>query len=97
MTPFALACSGFQSRHYTYGRRVPSKLPRVTAPDFLRALQRDGWHIVRRSGSHAQLKHPTKSGRVTVAMHKQQIIAPKTLHSALTQAGMTVDELRELL
>jgi predicted RNA binding protein YcfA (HicA-like mRNA interferase family) len=38
-----------------------------------------------------------KPGRVTVALHKQQIIDPRTLSSALRQAGLTVDELRGLL
>ena len=44
-----------------------------------------------------QLGHPTKSGRVTVAMHAARVINPKTLLSALRQAGLTIDQLRELL
>jgi predicted RNA binding protein YcfA (HicA-like mRNA interferase family) len=38
-------------------------------------------------GSHRQLKHSTKSGRVTVSGHPADDIHPKTLKSILTQAG----------
>jgi predicted RNA binding protein YcfA (HicA-like mRNA interferase family) len=72
-------------------------LPRITADDLLRALQRDGWFIARQSGSHAHLKQPTKPGRVTVARHSGVIMKPKTLTAVLAQAGLTVEELRNLL
>jgi len=72
-------------------------LPRVNAAELLRALGRDGWQIVRQSGSHATLKHSTKSGYVTVPRHADVIIKPKTLASILKQAGLTVEELRNLL
>ena len=60
-------------------------------------LKRDGWYEVRQKGSHVQLLHPTKAGRVTVASHTSGIIKAKTLLSALEQAGLTVDDLRRLL
>jgi predicted RNA binding protein YcfA (HicA-like mRNA interferase family) len=63
----------------------------------LRALRRDGWAIERQSGSHAQLRHPTKPGQVTVARHAGVILSPKTLAAILEQAGLTMDELRRLL
>ena len=34
--------------------------------DVLRRLTDDGWEIVATKGSHRQLKHPTKPGKVTV-------------------------------
>lgn len=75
-----------------------TRLPRITPDEFLRALLRDGWYIDRQRGtSHAQLRHADKPGQVTVALHKRQIIAPKTLGSALKQAGLTADDLRRLL
>ena len=40
-----------------------SKLPRVTATELIRALNRDGWHELRQqSGSHVILGHASKSG-----------------------------------
>ncbi|HLZ27378.1 MAG TPA: type II toxin-antitoxin system HicA family toxin [Chloroflexota bacterium] len=71
--------------------------PRITSSELLAALRRDGWEIVRRTGSHAQLKHSTKPGRVTVATHANRVIDAKTLASALRQAGLTPDQLRDLL
>jgi predicted RNA binding protein YcfA (HicA-like mRNA interferase family) len=73
------------------------KLPRITAAELRRALRRDGWEIVRQSGSHAILKHPKKSGRVTIPVHATTTIKVKTLETILEQAGLTADELRDLL
>ena len=73
------------------------KLPRITSAQLKRALRRDGWEVVRQSGSHAILKHPKKPGRVTLPIHATVIIKLKTLESILEQAELTVEELQELL
>lgn len=73
------------------------RLPRITANELARALAKQGWYVARQEGSHIQLRHPTKRGRVTIVLHAGAIIKPKTLLSALHQAGLTVEELRELL
>ncbi|WP_352151828.1 type II toxin-antitoxin system HicA family toxin [Methanoculleus oceani] len=39
-------------------------------------------------GSHRQYKHPSKSGRITLAGHPADDLAPGTLNSALKQAGL---------
>jgi predicted RNA binding protein YcfA (HicA-like mRNA interferase family) len=75
---------------------VSERLPRITAAELLRALQRDGWTIVCQKG-HAQLKHPTQPGRVTIPIHPGVTLNPKTLSTALEQAGLSVDDLRRLL
>jgi predicted RNA binding protein YcfA (HicA-like mRNA interferase family) len=71
--------------------------PCITAVEFLRALKHAGLQPVRQSGSHVTLKHPNKPGSVTVPKHANIIIKPKTLSSILEQAGLTTNELRELL
>lgn len=53
--------------------------------------------VVAQKGSHAQLKHPTRGGRVTVPLHAGETIGPKLLGSILAQAGLTVEELRRAL
>ena len=73
------------------------KLPRVTAFELLRAPKRDGWQQERQRGSHLILKHPTKSGRVTISMHSAGTVRLKTLESVMEQAVLTADDLRELL
>jgi predicted RNA binding protein YcfA (HicA-like mRNA interferase family) len=56
--------------------------------DVIRLLQDEGWVLVAQVGSHRQFKHPTKSGRVTVAGHEREELKPKTLNSVLKQAGL---------
>ncbi len=56
--------------------------------DILRLLRDDGWFLVASRGSHQQFKHPSKLGRVTVAGHLNDDLAPKTLRSILEQAGL---------
>jgi predicted RNA binding protein YcfA (HicA-like mRNA interferase family) len=56
--------------------------------DVLRLLRDDGWVSVATRGSHIQLKHPTKPGRVTVAGHPNHDLAPGTLKSILVQARL---------
>ena len=51
-------------------------------------LREDGWIGVATKGSHLQLKHPSKPGRVTVAGHPSDDLAPGTLKSILVQAGL---------
>lgn len=54
----------------------------MTVREVLKILHNDGWREVdaRTKGSHIQLKHPAKPGKVTVANHKGDI-APGTLNS----------------
>lgn len=56
--------------------------------EILERLQRDGWCLVATRGSHRQLKHPTKPGRVTVAGKPSDDLAPGTLNSILKQSGL---------
>jgi predicted RNA binding protein YcfA (HicA-like mRNA interferase family) len=76
---------------------LANRLPRVTGPEVLRALQRGGWHRVTPVGSHVQLKHPTRGGRVTVPVHRGRTLRLGTLNKILEQAGLTAAELRSLL
>jgi predicted RNA binding protein YcfA (HicA-like mRNA interferase family) len=60
----------------------------VKVRDVRRLLADDGWVVVRQAGSHRQLKHPTKPGRVTVSGNRNDDLAPKTPASVLRQAGL---------
>ncbi|MBB5343411.1 type II toxin-antitoxin system HicA family toxin [Tunturibacter empetritectus] len=40
--------------------------------DILRLIHEDGWYQVAQRGSHRQFKHPTKPGRVTIAVIPQK-------------------------
>ncbi len=58
----------------------------TTPKELMKVLTKDGWYIDRVRGSHHILKHPTKNGRVTIALHKEDL-KPKTLQTILKQAG----------
>jgi predicted RNA binding protein YcfA (HicA-like mRNA interferase family) len=59
----------------------------MTAREVLKLLRKDGWYEVAQRGSHIQMEHPEKAGKVSVPNHKGDI--PKgTLHSIFTQAGL---------
>ncbi|MBZ5763228.1 MULTISPECIES: type II toxin-antitoxin system HicA family toxin [Rhizobium] len=55
--------------------------------DIISALTNDGWFEVAKKGSHVQLKHPTKRGRVTVP-HPKRDIPMGTLKSIEKQSGL---------
>jgi predicted RNA binding protein YcfA (HicA-like mRNA interferase family) len=56
--------------------------------EVVRLIEQDGWYLVATKGSHRQYKHPTKSGRVTIAGHPNDDLAPGTLNSILKQAQL---------
>jgi len=55
--------------------------------EVLKLLNQDGWTVKDTKGSHSQLTHPTKTGKVTLPNHKGDI-PPGTLNSIWKQAGL---------
>ena len=56
--------------------------------DVIKTIEDDGWYIVATKGSHRQYKHPLKPGRVTIAGHPGDDLAPGTLNSILKQSQL---------
>ena len=56
--------------------------------EVIRLIEDDGWYLVKMKGSHRQYKHLNKVGRVTVAGHPNDDLAPGTLNSVLKQAQL---------
>ena len=56
--------------------------------DLIKLIESDGWFLVKTKGSHRQFKHPSKNGRVTIAGHSNDDLAPGTLNSILKQAQL---------
>ncbi|MDP2936308.1 MAG: type II toxin-antitoxin system HicA family toxin [Dehalococcoidia bacterium] len=74
------------------------KLPRVTSHELVRALKRAGWEPIRQTGSHLHLARPDHPGHiVTVAVHPGHLVPLGTLKAVLDRAGLTGDDLRDLL
>jgi predicted RNA binding protein YcfA (HicA-like mRNA interferase family) len=69
-----------------------SKVPSLPFDQIVRALQRDGWVVVRQKGSHLRLhKHtPTETFKLTIPAHRP--VKRSTLSHILKQARLRVDE-----
>lgn len=64
------------------------ELRNKTAKQMLRLLHENGWYAVNQEGSHCELKHPDRPGRVTVPIHTGTLSA-KVIASILRQAGLS--------
>jgi len=56
--------------------------------DVIKLIEENGWYLVVTKGSHRQYKHSIKPGRVTIAGHPGDELAPGTLNSVLKQAKL---------
>ena len=56
--------------------------------DVIKLIEADDWYLAVTKGSHRQYKHPAKPGRVTIAGHPSDELAPGTLNSILKQAQL---------
>lgn len=69
--------------------------PVVSGASLIRALEGDGWTAVRQRGSHVRLKKQGRRNALVVPLHRE--LRKGTLAGILRDAGLTVDELRELM
>ena len=75
---------------------MSGRLPSLTGPEVIRALEAAGFTIVRIRGSHHSLRHP--DGRSTlVPVHAGDTIGPGLLSKILRDCGLDRDEFRALL
>ena len=74
-----------------------SRLPGVSGPELVKALQKSGFQVLRQKGSHVSLEKTDSTGhwRTVVPMHRE--IARGTLHDILKQTGLSRDDLIALL
>ncbi|MGI8906625.1 MAG: type II toxin-antitoxin system HicA family toxin [Candidatus Sumerlaeaceae bacterium] len=69
----------------------------VTAREFTRALEQDGFVHVRTSGSHQSFRHPESHRLVVVAAHRSSdTFAIGTLKRMIRDAGWTDENLQRL-
>jgi predicted RNA binding protein YcfA (HicA-like mRNA interferase family) len=73
------------------------KVPSLSYHRIVRALQRDGWVVVRQRGSHIRMqKHlPDETLKITVPAHRP--VKRSTLSHILKAARLTVDRFLELV
>ncbi len=74
-----------------------SKVPSLTYQQIIRALQKDGWTVVRQRGSHIRLQKRIGDEllKLTVPAHKP--VKRSTLSHILKQARLSLDDFLDLL
>lgn len=72
------------------------RLPAVPGARLVKALQAAGFTLTAVRGSHHRLRHP--DGRATtVPVHAGKDVPKGTLRSVLRDAGLSAEQLRQLL
>jgi predicted RNA binding protein YcfA (HicA-like mRNA interferase family) len=75
---------------------MSAKMPAVSGPTLVRALQRAGFAVARQTGSHVIVEHA--DGRyASVPVHGKREIPIGTLRGILARIGLDVEDLRRLL
>ena len=69
-----------------------SKIPSLNYGKVIKALQRDGWVIVRQRGSHIRLQKHIENETLKIIVPTHKPIKRSTLSHILKQARITVDE-----
>lgn len=75
---------------------MSERLPRVTATEVIKVLEKAGFFLSRQSGSHRIYKN-AEGMRATVPYHAGKILHPKVLRNILRDADLTVEKFHELL
>jgi predicted RNA binding protein YcfA (HicA-like mRNA interferase family) len=74
-----------------------SKIPSLSYIQIIRALQRDGWTVVRQRGSHIRLQKRIRDEVVKVTVPAHRPVKRSTLAHILKQARIDVERFLELL
>ncbi len=75
---------------------MSEKLPRVTANEMIKIVEKLGFRFSRQSGSHKIYKND-EGKRIIIAYHSGKILHPKVVKSILADAGLSVDEFKKML
>jgi len=74
-----------------------SKVPSLSYDRIVRALQRDGWVVVRQKGSHIRLQKHTLSETLKLTIPAHRPVKRSTLAHILKQARLSVDGFLNLI
>ena len=74
-----------------------SKVPSLPYIKIIRALQRDGWMVVRQRGSHIRLQKRVEDEVLKLTAPAHRPVKRSTLSHILKQARLDVEEFLELL
>lgn len=74
-----------------------SKVPSLPYYEIIRALQKDGWTVVRQRGSHIRIQKRIGDEVLKVTIPAHNPVKRSTLSHILKQVGLSVEEFLDLL
>ena len=74
---------------------MSQKIPKITAVNVIKVLEKIGFVLVRQSGSHKIYKNEA-GRRVTIPYHSGKVLHPKILRNILRDAELSLEEFLEL-
>lgn len=74
-----------------------TKVPSLSYQQIVRALQRDGWTVVRQRGSHIRLQKRLGNEVLKIIVPAHRPVKRSTLAHLLKQARLSVDDFLKLL
>ena len=74
-----------------------TKVPSLEYKRVVKALQRDGWVVVRQKGSHLRLQKHVHDDTLKLTIPAHRPIKRSTLSHILKQARLSVDQFLELV
>ena len=74
-----------------------TKVPSLSYVEIVRALQRDGWTVVRQRGSHIRLQKRIDSELLKITVPAHRPVKRSTLAHLLKQARIEVDRFLQLI
>jgi predicted RNA binding protein YcfA (HicA-like mRNA interferase family) len=74
-----------------------SKVPSLSYVQVIRALQRDGWIVVRQRGSHIRLQKHIDDELLKITVPAHRPVKASTLSHILKQARLDLDRFLRLL
>ncbi len=72
-------------------------LPQVKAKDLMRVVEKLGFVLDRKSGSHTVYYRESDKRRAVIPVHAGKDIKPKTLHAIIKDIGLEPKEFKKLL
>ena len=74
-----------------------TKVPSLMYEKVVRALQRDGWVVVRQKGSHIRLQKHLRNDTLKLTIPAHRPIKRSTLAHILKQAQLSIEEFLNLV
>ncbi len=74
-----------------------SKVPELSYSEIIRALQRDGWTVVRQRGSHIRLQKRIGDELLKITVPAHRPVKRSTLSHILKQVRLELDKFLELV